>query len=84
VEWLHPLDPGAATYRVYGKGHTLPSFWTLCALCESIYQAGDDPALVEIMKVSDHWYWQSDEDVDESIRNPLSVFRRSDLGGRRF
>jgi hypothetical protein len=83
VEWLHPLNPDSVTFRVYGKGHTLPTFWTLCSACELTYRAGDDSALVEIMKASDHWY-ETEEDVEQSIRQPLRVFRQADLGGRRF
>lgn len=84
VEWVHPLNPDSVKYRVYGKGHTLPTFWTLCSACESIYQAGDDSALVEIMKASGHSYSETEEGIEQSIRQPLQVFRRSDLGSRRF
>lgn len=84
VEWLHPLNPETVTYREYGKGHTLPRFWTLCTSCESMYRSGDDAALVAVMQRSGHWYWEHEEDVEECIRQPLNVFRRSDLGARRL
>ena len=69
-------------YREYGKGHTLPTFWALCDRCEGFYASGDDDATVEVMRSS--WSWVADEDVAESIRKPLAVFRRADLGARRL
>ncbi len=37
------------------------------------------------MKVGWAGYWgETDEDVNESIRKPLAVFRRADLGARRL
>lgn len=84
VEWLHPLNSATGFHREYGKGQTLPSFWTLCLSCESLYRAGDNAALVAVMQRSGHWFCANDEDVEERIRKPLNVFRRSDLGGRRL
>jgi hypothetical protein len=84
VEWIHPLNPATVTHRVCGKGHTLPTFWTICAPCEPIHEAGHEAALVEIMKGAEHWIWASDDDMGERIRKPLHTFRRSDLGRRRF
>ena len=81
VAWVHPLDPESLTYREFGKEYTLPTFWSLCDRCEEIYAAADDDAVVEVMR-SSTWAWA--EDVSESIRQPLAVFRRADLGARRF
>jgi hypothetical protein len=79
---VHPLDPDLVAYRVYGKGHTLPGFWALCQRCEALYEAGRDDDLVEIMKSSPGWLWDSPADVDELLRQPLTVFRRADMGAR--
>jgi hypothetical protein len=81
---VHPLAAERVRYRVYGKGHTLPTFWTVCDRCEALYAAGDDDALVELMKASDGWYWSTEADVDEIIRQPLAVFRNADKGARRL
>jgi hypothetical protein len=86
VLWVHPLDRAQLHYREYGKGHTLPTFWTTCGSCEVLVMSGDDDALIERMKQSGrfrpeitHW---SPEDEAEVLRKPLSVFRRADLGSR--
>jgi hypothetical protein len=52
VRWVHALDPKLVQYRVYGKGHTLPTFWTLCDRCEQLYRAGDADAVVTVMMTS--------------------------------
>ena len=83
VVWAHPLAEELVAYREYGKGHTLPTLWALCDRCEVIYASGDDDAAVEVMR-SSGWSWVADEDVAECIRQPLVVFRRADLGPRRF
>ncbi len=82
VAWIHRLSPELVGYRVYGKGHTLPTFWTLCDGCEQLYESGDDEAAVQVMRSS--WLPVADEDVTECIRQPLAVFRRADLGSRRL
>jgi hypothetical protein len=84
VAWVHPLARELVHYRIYGKRHTLPTFWMLCDGCEEIYKSGDDEAAVRLMKLSDGWLWESDEDVAETIRQPLIVFRRADKGSRRL
>jgi hypothetical protein len=76
------LDPDRVKYRAYDKGHTLPGFWSLCRGCEELYVAGRDDELVEIMKSAPAWLWDSPEDIDESLRKPLAVFRRADQGAR--
>lgn len=83
VAWVHPLASGLVTYRVYGKGHTLPSFWVLCDRCEGIYATEDEDAAVEMMRSSD-WSWVAEEDVAECVQKPLEVFRRADRGARRL
>jgi hypothetical protein len=84
VGWVHPLASDLVAYREYGKGHTLPSFWTLCDRCEGIYASGDEDAAVEVMRSSDGWSWVAEKDVAECVRQPLGVFRRADLGPRRL
>jgi hypothetical protein len=84
VKWIHPLAADRVRYREYGKGHTLPTFWTLCDRCEDLYAAGDDQAAIEVMRTSPLWNWASDEDLDERVRQPLAVFRRADKGARRL
>jgi hypothetical protein len=79
VTWVHPLNPDLVTYREYGKGHTLPTYWCLCGRCEDLYQAGAEAELVAIMQ--DAWQ-EVAEHVDECIRKPLAVFRRADRGAR--
>jgi len=81
--WAHSLAADLVAYRQYGKGHTLPTFWTLCDRCEGIYASGDDDAAVEVMRTS-AWSWVADEDVAECVRQPLTVFRRADLGPDRL
>jgi hypothetical protein len=83
VAWVHPLNSGLVQYQAYGKGHTLPTFWTLCEQCEGVYRAGNDEIAVELMKVHMEGFWETDEDVEEIIRKPITVFRRADRGGRR-
>ena len=84
VRWVHPLDQGAVRYRLFGKGHTLPHFWTVCDRCERLHRSGDEDALVEVMVDSDQWPGTTLVDVDEQVRQPLAVFRRADLGARRL
>jgi hypothetical protein len=81
VAWVHRLARDRLTYRQYGKGHTLPSFWALCDRCEGVYASGDDDGAIELMRTN--WPYADDEDVAECIRKPLAVFRRADLGSRR-
>lgn len=85
VVWLHPLATGKVRYREYGKEHMLPTFWTLCARCESLYAAGADAELVELMqRVDDEAESRPESYVEEVYRQPLAVFRRADLGARRL
>jgi hypothetical protein len=86
VRWVHALDPNLVRYRVYGKGHTLPTFWTLCDRCEQLYIAGDSASAVAVMMSTDEWACRitGDDDIDECVRQPLDVFARADLGAREF
>ena len=85
VEWLHPLDMRQVRYRVYGKEHTLPHFWTLCGSCERLHEAGDVEGLLAVMTGNrDAYQWRDAADVEELVRTPLVVFRRADLGARRI
>ncbi|MBE7194351.1 MAG: hypothetical protein INR66_17945 [Gordonia polyisoprenivorans] len=77
VDWVHPLDEDKISYRAWGKGHTLPTYWMLCERCEQTYQAGDDDAAITVMKR--YWLWN---DVNEDLRKPLHTFRRADKGAR--
>jgi hypothetical protein len=69
-----------------GEGYTLPTFWALCERCEAIHASGDDDAAVEVMRSSPAWSWVDDdeEDVAERLLRPIAVFRRADVGSRRF
>jgi hypothetical protein len=80
AQWLHALNPSLVQYRVYGKGHTLPTFWTLCQRCERYYQAGNHEVLIGLMRNAPSWESFADEHVDECVRQPLAVFARADLG----
>ena len=82
VRWLHPLDMALVEYREFGKGHTLPQFWTLCDRCEVLYRSGDEDAMVDVLLASDTWAGTTLIDADEQLRRPLVVFRRADLGAR--
>ena len=82
VLWVHPLALDRVRYRRYGKGHTLPGFWTVCDGCERLVAAGADHELLTVMKGSDGWLWTTDEDVQEDLGQALGVFRRADLGAR--
>nr|MDT0664057.1 hypothetical protein [Micromonospora sp. DSM 115978] len=84
VSWVHPLDPQLVRYRVYHKAHTLPSFWTLCDDCEHSYQAGDNHALVERMGNAMVGFWETEEDVRQTIQKPVDAFTRADRGARRL
>ena len=74
------MDPARVQYRVYGKGHTLPSFWTLCARCERLYAAGDYEALITLMLSAPSWESFTAQQIDECVRQPLTVFARADMG----
>jgi len=82
VTWLHPLDRALVTFTVFGKGHTLPHFWTLCDRCEQLYRAGDDEAILRLAVAEGSWAERTLIDVDEQVRRPFEVFRRADLGAR--
>lgn len=82
VAWVHPLAIDRVQYRVYGKGHTLPTFWVLCGACEAIYASENADAAVDVMRSSGHWGQVDDGDLAEQIRKPLDVFRRADLGAK--
>jgi hypothetical protein len=80
--WVHRLDPAKVTFRIYGKGHTLPTFWSLCDRCEHLYDAGDDEALMRLYDPG--WEVLSEQDFEETVRQPVRVFRAADLGARRY
>lgn len=81
--WLHPLDPERTGFLVYGKGHTLPTFWMLCDRCETVYRSGNDDDAVAIMRASRHPD-VDDRDVAELLRKPVAALRSSDRGARRL
>lgn len=83
VAWVHPLGGDLVQYEVYGKGHTLPTFWALCDRCEEVYASDDAEAALAVM-LSGGWSWVAAEDVAECLRKPLNVFRRADKGARRL
>ena len=83
-QWIHPLDPGRIQYRVYGKGHTLPTFWCLCGRCERLYVRGLDDELLRIMREQSEWAQYRESQVAECVAQSLAVFRRADLGAQRL
>lgn len=91
--WLHTMDPAETRFRMYGRGHTLGSWWALCQVCEDAYQSGDeDRAVGRMMVLDSQWNidWHMAErtgttfDLEESVRKPLRVFRAADRGRRRI
>jgi hypothetical protein len=82
VPWLHPLDMELVTFRKFGKGHTLPHFWTLCDRCEQLYRAGDEEAILRVAVEEGGWPGGTPIDFDEEVRQPFDVFRRADAGAR--
>jgi hypothetical protein len=81
VAWVHRLDPDDARFRLWGKGHTLPTFWTLCRSCEDRHDAADHAGLAEVMRASPSWS-DPDGDDDERIQGALGAFVRADRGRR--
>jgi hypothetical protein len=79
VAWVHRLDPDDARFRLWGKGHTLPSFWTLCSSCENLHSVGDHTTLAATMRTSPGRHDPAAED-DEHIQAPLGAFLRADRG----
>jgi hypothetical protein len=73
--FAHRLDPDHTQFRVHGKGRTLPTFWAVCARCETLVAARDDSELLALMT------WDDD---DRSREATLAAFRASDLGSERL
>jgi hypothetical protein len=70
--FVHPLDLRHVQFRVYGKGWTLPTFWTVCTECEPLIQLPDDDELLRRML--------HQEDDEPLRRASLVAFRAADLG----
>lgn len=75
--WVHPVPPGLATLQ-----DGAPMVWAFCDICELIYLNNQDEALVEVMKHSGAWDWETDDDVELLISEPLASLRRNDQGSR--
>lgn len=71
--FVHRLDPEHVEFRVFGKGHTLPSFWAACTRCEALAATHDDDGLLRLMA--------GEEEDHLSRQAALTAFRASDLGG---
>jgi len=70
--FVHPLDARQVRFRVYDKGWTLPTFWTVCTDCELLIQGPDDEELLRRM---------AHEEDDERLRRAsFAAFRAADLG----
>jgi hypothetical protein len=73
---------------VYGKGHTLPTFWTLCERCESLYAAGVDDKLIELMQGPSEDPRDAGPDAMVASTSLPETYvdevYRADLGARRF
>jgi hypothetical protein len=76
--FAHPLDRAHVQYRLDGKGHTLPTFWTVCERCETLVRRSDDAGLLRVMSGSD------EGDDTEERQSALRAFRASDLGAVRL
>jgi|SRR5947209_6122791 len=71
--FVHPLDARHVQFRVYDKGWTLPTFWTVCRDCEPLVQRRDDEELLRRMT-------EEEEDDERVRRASLTAFRNADLG----
>jgi hypothetical protein len=70
--FVHPLDARHVQFRVYDKGWTLPTFWTVCTDCEPLIQRRDDEELLHRMM---------HEENDKRLRRAsLATFLDADLG----
>lgn len=74
-DWVHPLAEDRTAFKLNGRPHTLPTFWTVCSRCEDAYQAGLDDELVQR---------QVDIQSDDLAlaKKVTEVFRTADLGRR--
>lgn len=72
--FAHRLDPAKVQFRAYGKGHTLPTFWTVCDGCEDLVARRDDEGLLRRMRVYHEF------ENEQYIATLLVTFRASDLG----
>jgi len=72
--FAHRLNPSHVQFRLYGKGHTLPTFWAACPRCEEFIAGGDDEALLPLMVHED------DDEDDVARQAKLAAFRAADLG----
>jgi hypothetical protein len=72
--FAHRLDPRRVQFRVYDKGRTLPTFWTVCDRCEELVANGNDEELLRLM-LEKH-------EVPERLveQASLTAFRAADLG----
>ena len=78
VTWLHLPATELVEFRAYDSGYTLPTFWTLCDVYETLYAAGDDTKMLTRMQQPD-----GDEgEWDELAQKSLVTFRRADPGAR--
>lgn len=70
--FVHPLAPQHLRFRVFGKGWTLPTFWTVCERCEAPVQDKADTDLLRHM---------IDRGEDRELAQAsLTAFRAADLG----
>ncbi|HTR70352.1 MAG TPA: hypothetical protein VMH41_09010 [Mycobacteriales bacterium] len=70
--FVHPLARDRIAFRVFGKGWTLPTFWTVCDQCEASIEGGNDAKLRSRM---------TDRGTDEELAQAsLTAFRAADLG----
>jgi hypothetical protein len=74
--FAHALDPAHVRFRFFGKGYTLPTFWTVCERCEHLVSSGNDDALLRHMIRE-----QEDADLEQAS---LAAFRAADLGATRL
>lgn len=70
--FVHPLDAQQVRFQIYGKGWTLPTFWTTCADCERLVEGREEDELLRRM---------AHEEDDLLVRQAsLAAFWTADLG----
>lgn len=85
VSWVHPLLPDRVQFRLYGKGHTLPTYWAFCDRCEALNDRLADDELLELMMRNHAWVPEAPQQPPGANVEPrlvLGVFRFASLAKR--
>jgi ribosomal protein S14 len=74
--FVHRFHLSSIRFRAYGRGRTLPTFWTVCERCEELVINGNDEELLLLMR---------HQEEDALLRTAtLTAFRSADLGASRL